>query len=578
MLDPDLIPTPLRSQPGNASGRPSSGTMATGWGRTGAFLLFVAHLLNLRLRGRINNRTRAAAVRRLFESLGCTWIKLGQLMAMRRDIFSQEFCEEMSGVQDRAAQFRVDVAREILERNLKCQVEQVFAGFGAPVAAASVGQVHSASLKIGGVRVAIKIRRPGIVAQVTRDLRVMGWAVRFIRRFKIKETFAWEGLLWELRLALLDELDYRLESTSLKTMRKTLAAHGIYVPRVFTEFSTEEVLVMEFVQGVPMSDFVAVSHEDPERIKQWLAENEIDPDQVGRELYLSLHRQIFEDNLFHGDLHPGNIVLLRKSRIALIDFGAVGSLDAQFNDKFRLYIKAISNRDYHTAVDVWLLLAPQDVDTTRARLFRARYLAMVRNFEFQTSAETMPYHDRSVVHFFSRVMRELAQLGIPLEWTFMRVDRAQLTLDASLMFLIPDVNYFELTRTYFEQAATRGVEKLGTPPVQRRLLVDAARLAELMANQAEEEIRTAVELLRHQAKSFKPLLGKVEAIWNGIGTAVWVGLSIICLAALLLLLGSPLNWPVIRIAPWAQDTSAAGRTGVLAAGLYLQVKVRRLFR
>jgi ubiquinone biosynthesis protein len=549
--------------------------MATGRERAYALIRFLVRLLTLRFRGDLNTRTRSSEVRTLLEVLGGTWIKLGQLMALRRDVFSWEFCQEMSKVQDRAIPFRTDIAREILERTLNQPLGSVFEDFSEPVAAASIGQVHSARLRCNGTRVAIKIRRPGISEQVRKDLRFMGLVVRAIQRLSIRKTFAWEGLLWELRLALVDELDYQIEADSLTRMRKTLKAHDIYVPKVFAEYSTKEVLVMEFVEGVPMSDFVAVLHEDPDRLTRWIAENEIDPEKVGRDLYLSLNRQIFEDNLFHGDLHPGNIVLLRKSRVALIDFGAVGSLDVQFIDKLRLYYRALTQRDYHAAVDILLLLAPQNLDTMNSRRFRRRYLSMLRKFEFQTSAETLPYHDRSFVHAFIRIMSELSSLGIPLEWTFMRANRAQVTLDASLMFLMPDVNYIELTGTYFAEAEVRGLTRLAGADSRRSVLVSTLTLADLALNQIEEGVSIGVELSLQQAKLFKR---RAVDFWRGTGRVVKAGLWILSLSTILLLVGSPLNRPVVQILPWTENTTLPSLAVFLAAVVYLQLRVTRLFR
>ena len=140
VLDPDLIPTRLRAAPLGVAPYPRPDGMATSRERAYAFIRFLVRLLKLRFRGHLNTRTGSVEVRVLLECLGGTWIKLGQLMALRRDLFSWEFCQEMSKVQDRAIPFRTDVARQILERSLNEPLGSVFEDFSEPVAAASIGR------------------------------------------------------------------------------------------------------------------------------------------------------------------------------------------------------------------------------------------------------------------------------------------------------------------------------------------------------------------------------------------------------------------------------------------------------
>jgi predicted unusual protein kinase regulating ubiquinone biosynthesis (AarF/ABC1/UbiB family) len=167
-----------------------------------------------------------------------------------------------------------------------------------------------------------------------------------------------------------------------------------------------------------------------------------------------MNRQIFEDNFFHSDLHPGNILLLRNNEVALIDFGAAGSLDADFLQKYSMYYQAIVGREFARAVDLLLLLAPQAA-SSKTEEFRRRYVAVMKAFEVKAATNTLSYHDRSIVSVFGEIMKDLAALEIPLDWSFMRADRAQLTLDASLMYLLPGVDYLELVGDYWRSARAR---------------------------------------------------------------------------------------------------------------------------
>jgi ubiquinone biosynthesis protein len=502
-----LVPTPLRQHRGGAGigPNPQKPLGSLSLGRFQVFGTYIAGLGRARLKGAIGSREHGRLLRRLFESLGGTWTKLGQLLGMRRDVFSSEFCAEMSKVQNQAAGFAGSIARRIVEEDIGTAIETVFSEFtDAPLAAASIGQVHQARLRDSGMRVAVKVRRPFAVEQMELDFLWLSRIFRLLHWCRFKPSFAWSDLLWELKTALHEELDYRLEGAYLARMRKSLTPHGIHVPLVFPEYTTSRVLVMEFIEGVFMSEFIAAEDEDPDLVARWLVENNISREKVGRALNDSLNRQIFEDNFFHSDLHPGNIVLLRNSEIALIDFGAVGSLEAEFLRKFALYYQAIVNREFERAVDLVLLLAAQEIENSQAEEFRKSYIRLMTAFETRAATRSLSFHERSIVSVFGEVMAEIARLEIPLDWSFMRADRAQLTLDASLLYLLPDVDYLELTREYWREAKRRETLK-SARPTARKLVPAVGVIQDVLQNGSERSL--AAELLRTQSTVSRSIAG-----------------------------------------------------------------------
>src|SRR4029077_16077874 len=182
----------------------------------------------------------------------------------------------------------------------------------------------------GGKRLAVKIQRPHLSELLLQDMRVIRAGLALKRLLPLLSYFRWAEFLWELDQILREEIDYRVEEQSLRRMRRTLGMHGIRVPRVKRSLSTQRVLVMEYFDGVYMSEYIEAASGDAAGLRSWLYRNDIDPHKVARRLFLSFRRQLFEDNLFHGDLHPGNIMLLRGSEVALIDFGSVGRLEGEF--------------------------------------------------------------------------------------------------------------------------------------------------------------------------------------------------------------------------------------------------------
>jgi ubiquinone biosynthesis protein len=447
-------------------------------------------------------------IRVFLERLGGMWVKAGQVVAMRRDIFAAETCDELARLQDQAQGFAWPVARGILEEELGRPVEEIFSEIDEhPVAAASIGQTHVARLRRNGVRVAVKVQRPFVAESFRRDLRYVWFVIFCLRVLGVAPEARWAEMAWELESALTEELDYRMEASAIQRMRRRLAKHGIYAPKVFLRESTRRVLVMEFVEGAFMSDYVKASAEDPDALQRWLAENDIDPPKVGERLILSHLRQIFEDELYHGDLHPGNILLQRHSRLALIDFGTVGSFDASLLERYRRMFSALAGRDYGRVVDMFLLMCPPlpdtDVDELKTELVRA-----LRVWSARTTIKRLPYHEKSLSALSASFAVLLGKYRIPSNWEFLRLNRSDFTMDSSLMFLIPEIDYPRICRKYERKARARALRRAGRGKTLRRAvgeLLEASKVPAMLA----EKLYFDVEWTRGRAMAFEGKISKL---------------------------------------------------------------------
>jgi ubiquinone biosynthesis protein len=533
LLDPDLVPTRLVEPEDrkpiiirSAEDSPKFKMLELVW----LGLRWAAAMLLLRITGRLTRAEYARRFRNLLEALGGLWIKAGQLLSLRTDIFSTEFCTELSKLQFEAVGFPGEIARRIVEEDLGGPIEEFFDHFeDTPFAAASIGQIHRAHLRDENQWVAVKVQRPGMPRSFLREVAVIKLAVRVLERAGVRPHMRWEGMLWELTQILREEINYNYEASSMRRMRKHLRKHKIYVPKVFERFCTPRILVMEFVPGVLMSDYIQAKLNDPDKLESWLTENDVEPEAVAKKLISSLFRQLFEENLYHGDLHPGNIILLKNNKIAMIDFGSIGFTDREFLHKFRLSVRALATRDYEKAADLTLLLSPPlpriDLDLVKSEMVRA-----LRSWATRTFIEELPYHEKSVGNASDEMLKVLYAHKVPLDWAYLRIRRAITTLDASLIHLYPGVNYVKTTAKYFRDADTRALEQLSTPEAARNFMTSMVSLQDIGERTSEYAMFRA-SLIRRHAQLFDGATSKAS---NFFAVVCWN-------LALILIVGGILN-------------------------------------
>ncbi len=528
MLNPKLIPTPLLAP----EERPRIDIVDTP-PRVRLRAVFVLtrlaglawRLAALKWSGRLSGRRMGATVGRFCRKMGVLWIKVAQLLSMRSDAFPRDFCDELAKLQDRADGFPPERAIAALERELGAPVHEIFSFFEKePFAAASIAQVHKAKLRKEGDWTAVKIRRPEVEVVFARDLALIRFLIRVMIRLSIYPQMRWRDMLWEIESALTEELDYRYEMSRQKRLRRTLRGHGIFAPRVFSAYSTAKVLTMEFVEGVYMSDYLSVMRRDPARLAQWLAENDIDPERVGRSLLFSYLRQMLEDRLFHADLHPGNLVLLRDSRLAFIDFGSAGTVEGDFLRKYDAYLRALATGEYAKAVDIFLLIAPR---VPKANVASAKE-DLIRRLQFWGSrcrVDALPYDQKSASSIGDEMSKTLTKYGMDVIWSFLLILRGWATMDASLRALIPHANLPDLVQRYVRQRRRRARKRLLRHAPADLFAVE--RLIDYPKKRYEENLYRG-EVVRRVAQAFEGAASKASRLAAsafGLGSAACLAVA-----------------------------------------------------
>jgi ubiquinone biosynthesis protein len=292
--------------------------------------------------------SRGERLRLAFEELGPIFMKFGQMLSTRRDLLPRDIADELEKLQDRVPPFSGVEAKRIVEEAYGRPVTEAFAQFDdQPLAAATIAQVHAATLK-DGKEVVVKVVRPGIRALIERDIEVMRALAELADRYWPQaERLRPAELVREYEKTILDELDLMREAANAAQLKRNFAgSHLLYVPEVYWDLCRKNVMVMERVRGVLVNDLPELQRRGA-NIKR-LAEN-------GVEIFFT---QAFKHNFFHADMHPGNIFVLlddpEHPRYAAVDFGIVGSLDPRDQHYLAEKFLAFFERDYRRIAELFI--------------------------------------------------------------------------------------------------------------------------------------------------------------------------------------------------------------------------------
>jgi ubiquinone biosynthesis protein len=388
------------------------------------------------------------------------FVKLGQVLSTRADLLPHDFIAELSMLQDHVAPVDPGRIEALLTAELGAPPDSVFASFDPePLAAASIGQAHTAQLSTGE-RVVVKVQRPDVRALVERDLDIL---LRLARALEARAAWARDFAVLEMTrgfaTALREELDFRIEARNILAVASSAE---VRVPAVYGRWTTSRVLVMEHLDGVSVRDAEPV-----------LASSHADRHGLACGLLGTMLRQVMAEGTFHADPHPGNVLVLCDGQLALIDFGSVGRLDPLQQAALRRLMLAVARRN------------PAELHDSLLDLARASRPGATRDDLLErTLAQFIAQHlgpgmvpDAAM---FTTLFRLLAGFGLVFPPVIAGVFRAMLTLEGTLARLDPGFQIVEESRKMaaswlgdmlapasLRDAATD--EMLGLLPVLRRL-------------------------------------------------------------------------------------------------------------
>lgn len=306
---------------------------------------------------------------------GPTFVKIGQFLALRPDILPKEYCDELLKLVDRVPPFPSATAAAIIAADLGRSVEELFEWFNPqPIAAGSLAQVHEAVLS-DGRRVAVKVQRPQIRERVERDLRRLGRLVRLLRLARVVTIVDTADLLSELRRWMADELDMRRELANAERLYQLNAGNPrLRIPASFPGLSGDRVVTTEFLAGVPFSELLR-------HVSQGAADAVgrlgFDRERLSENLLWSVLQQIFRNEFFHADTHPGNLLALPGDVVGFVDFGFAEAIDPTVRAKHVQYLAALYLGEpetvYRGVLEILEVTPNSDVDA-----FRHDFMALTR--------------------------------------------------------------------------------------------------------------------------------------------------------------------------------------------------------
>ena len=377
----------------------------------------------------------ARRIRLAMEELGPTFVKLGQILSTRADLLGKEVATEFQGLQDDVPKMGWPDVQHQIESELECPVEDLFASVEHhPLASASVAQVHQAKLKTGE-EVVLKIRRRGIQTSIMSDLSILQFmavqAEAFIPELRLMNPV---GIVAEFTKALTKELDFSSERSNIERFRTNFADfEGIHIPKVYQEYCTDAVLTMEMIHGI--------------KVTRAVEEYGADPYKAGRIMLKALFKMVFQDGFFHGDLHPGNILVQKNETIALIDFGLVGKLLPRQRDDIIDLLTGIVKEDYEIISRVFFDLG-QKVPGVEYD-YNAFENDVVELLDQHVAGKILS--DIDVQAFFADLASGAIKHQIKMPPTYTMVFKALMTVEGIGKTLSPDINFIEESKPFIKE-------------------------------------------------------------------------------------------------------------------------------
>jgi len=471
------------------------------------------YLVTKKRLARIESLTKWERIRMAVEELGPTFIKFGQILADRIDIVPDELRVELSKLQDEADPMPDDIAIREIETELNRPVSEIFREFDRKhLASASVAQTYRAVL-LNGEEVCIKIERPGIDKKINLDLHLMNYfASRIQKNNPEMEAINIVGLVKEFGRIIKNELDFRHEAGNIVRFKHNFEGNpDIYVPNVYSGYTTQKILVEEFITGTKVSEM------------ETLIASGCDTVALAQKGVKLIFEQLFIHGFFHADPHPGNIFIKEGNVIVFLDYGMMGTLRPEHLNFLGKYVIGYLHRDPHAITEALLLLSGK------------RTFSRFKDLEFQVSDMLAHYKYLSIKEMdFGKVMNEsvdiIVRFGLSIPPGIYLLIKALITIERVAVTLNPDIDFANEIRPYAVELMKQqynpkriASEVFNALKEYYTLLTEfPSEINEIIYKIKEGRFKTMIEV-----KGFEPLVEHIDSASNRVSAAIVVAALII---------------------------------------------------
>jgi len=380
--------------------------------------------------------SRGKRLRLALETLGPIFVKLGQVLSTRRDLLPQDIADELALLQDQVKPFDNALAKRIVETSLGRPIYDMFTAFSEePIASASIAQVHAATLKTGE-DVIVKILRPKVRNLIDKDIALLHTLASIMQKLHPRgDRIRPKEIIDEFSVTLHAELDLMREAANASQLARNFAGSDkLYIPPIYWEFSQTNVMVMERIDGIPVSNLKSLEAQHSD-LKQ-LATNLLD----------LFFRQVFNDNFFHGDMHPGNVFVSKKNvnQFITIDYGIVGSLTEEDRRYIAENLLAFFKRDYYRVAKLHIDAGWVDANT---RIFELE--AAIRSVSEPVFEKTLK--EISMGHLLGRLFSIARQFNMNIQPQLVLLQKTLLNVEGLARDLYPELDLWLTAKPFLER-------------------------------------------------------------------------------------------------------------------------------
>ena len=456
-------------------------------------------------------------LRLILEDLGPTYIKLGQIMSFHSDILPKRYCEELMRLHSEVTPMPFEQVKEVIEESYGFGWDEVFSSIEeVPLGSASIAQVHRAVLK-SGEQVVVKVQRKGIYEIMARDIGLLHKAVKLVPPVSLKDMVDLDMVLDELWMVTQEEMNFLSEASNMEEFaRKNQGIVFVETPRLYREYTTPHVLVMEYIEGFAVDD------------KKHLLENGYDLNEIGTKLVDHYIKQVMEDGFFHADPHPGN-VRIREGKIVWIDMGMMGRLTERDQELIGNAVRGVATNDIGMIQDAVLALGDFRGKPDQSRLYDD-----ISNLMAKYGTAEMGEID--VAELMQELMEIMKENKISMPHGLTMLARGLTNMEGVLAEICPEINMIEIAAarmksSFFEKGQWKKELRSDGKRLYRSLnkALDIPSLAADIL-QGHMKGQTKVNLDLHVSRDFAWLLRRlVRNIVMGLWVmALLISSSIIC--------------------------------------------------